>query len=114
MRGKNEREREREERKSLSTSEREEIERRGERARAGKRERERERERTLTFVRREQEERDALEAARLSAMLNRNPPLRGAGDGPAPGMQMLPRIPMKKNKKRGKEDDASKSSGRGM
>ena len=62
----------------------------------------------MTLVRREQEERDALEAARLAAMLNRNPRRRGGGDGPAPGMQVLPRIPIKKKKEK-KEDDASKS-----
>ena len=45
-----------------------------------------------------QEERDALEAARLAAMLNRNPRRRGGGEVPPAGM--LPRIPIKKHKEK--------------
>ena len=79
--------------------------RREEEAAEREREKEREKERKREQLRKEeeereanmtQEERDALEAARLAAMLNRNPRRRG-GDAPPP--QMLPRFPKKKKEK---------------
>lgn len=89
--------------------EKEQEEREREKERDKERERERLREEEAKAeANMTQEERDALEAARLAAMLNRNPRRRGGGDGPTPGL--MPRIPIKKPKEKKEKKEGEESS----